>query len=210
MIGLNMIKRDFTGLRFGRLVVISFSHKDKRRKSYWNVKCDCGNTKIVAGFNLGTNINSCGCLQKESRIFCSTTHGKRKTKTYSIWNSMKQRCNNEKSLFFAHYGARGVFVCDRWKDSFQNFIDDMGECPSGMSIDRINNDGPYSPENCRWSSKKTQARNRRSNKVIEFNGQIKTLSEWAESLNIKLGTLHSRLNRSKWPVEKAFSTPTMN
>lgn len=201
------IKRDFSGLRFGRLLVVSFSHKDTRRKSYWNVVCDCGNVKVVAGYNLGTKINSCGCLQRESRLTHSTTHGMRNTRAYAVWNSMRQRCNNKNSMFFSYYGARGIYVCERWIDSFENFIEDMGFPPDGMSIDRIDNSGPYCKENCRWSSSKSQARNRRSSRIIAYNGTSKTLSEWAECIGIGTGTLHTRLNRLGWTVEKALTTP---
>ena len=202
-----MFKKDMTGHRFGRLVVTSFSHQDNRRKSYWNTVCDCGNTKAVSGYNLGRTVNSCGCLQSESRATHSTTHGLRKTRTYAIWNSMKQRCNNQNSMFFPDYGARGISVCRRWENSFQNFIDDMGECPEGMSLERVNNNGDYSPENCKWATKTEQARNRRSNRIITFNGESLTLAEWAERTGVCVGTLHSRLNRDGLSIEDALTKP---
>lgn len=202
-----MALNDISGRRFGRLVVVGFSHRDGRGKSYWNVACDCGATKVVAGYNLGKNVNSCGCLQAEARLTQSKTHGKRKTKTYNVWAGMKQRCNNPNAPFFDRYGGRGIKVCERWNSSFANFIDDMGECPDGMTIERIDNNLGYSKSNCKWASKKEQARNRCSNKKIEVDGEVKTLSEWAEKYGINVGTVHSRVCRQGWEIERAIKTP---
>lgn len=137
-------------------------------------------------------------------------HGEaRKTKEYWIWASIKSRCYGKNQKTFSDYGGRGITVCDRWRDSYPNFLADMGRAPSPKhSIDRINNNGNYEPGNCRWATKIQQANNTRVNRMIEYRGQIKTLSEWCRELNINRGTVESRLDRQKWTVPQAFETPT--
>ena len=131
-------------------------------------------------------------------------HGYTGTKTYAAWCRMRRRCTNQNSESFRHYGGRGIQVCDRWM-SFELFLEDMGEAPAGYSLDRIDTNGGYEPTNCRWASPKTQANNRRSNRVVEFAGTTRTLSEWAEYLGIRLGTLHKRICVLGWPAEKALT-----
>ena len=202
------LKTNLVGKRFGRLLVTEFSHSDSRRKAYWKAVCDCGGEKTVAGYNLGVSVSSCGCLQSESRLNATVTHGKRKTKTYNVWAAMVQRCTNCNSVFFHRYGARGIDVCDKWK-TFQGFLDDMGERPDGMTLDRIDNNTGYRKENCRWVSRTEQARNRSSNLVIEHEGRSLPLAAWAEVLGIRYATLHARLAHG-WDVARAFATPTRN
>jgi len=132
------------------------------------------------------------------------THGACRSTEYSIWQNMKNRCKN---LNDSRYGGRGIFVCDRWLNSFDNFLSDMGRRPNIMfSIERISNDKGYSPENCRWATKKEQSANRRSNIKIEYNGESMILSEWAKKINIPYPTLLNRVNK-KWTIEDAFTTP---
>lgn len=127
-------------------------------------------------------------------------HGMRHTKTYKSWAEMKQRCLNQNNTVYDYYGGRGITICDEWMD-FQKFLDDMGECPKGMSIDRIDNSKGYYAENCRWANKYQQARNKRNNRLIEFNGEIKPLSQWAEEYNLLVGTLWRRINKGLNPPE---------
>lgn len=125
-----------------------------------------------------------------------------KTPTYTAWDSMLQRCTNENQKHYNNYGGRGIGVCDRWL-LFKNFIEDMGLRPFGLSLDRIDNSKGYYKENCRWADKKTQQRNMRTNHLITFQGQTKTLAEWAEIKKMGYSTLQTRLWRG-WTIERAM------
>jgi hypothetical protein len=138
----------------------------------------------------------------------NATHGMSRTRTFYVWGGMRQRCSNPSDRSYCDYGGRGIRVCDRWADSFENFLADMGEAPKGMQIDRINNDGPYAPDNCRWTTPKRNSRNRRSNVYVEHNGVTRTVAEWAEVTGLERKTLEYRI-RSGWPAEKALSTPSI-
>lgn len=193
---------DLVGQRFGRLTVIAKTDQRCGRNICWLCQCDCGNEIIVIGFNLkrGTT-KSCGCLREEK----TTTHGKTKTRTYDIWSLMKNRCSNPHYSQYEDYGGRGIAVCDRWL-KFENFLEDMGEAPGGLSIEREDNDLGYYKENCIWATRKQQGRNKRNNRLIEFNGRIQCVSAWAEELVVKCITLFNRLKRG-WSIQKALTTP---
>lgn len=137
-------------------------------------------------------------------------HGGFQLSEYRIWQSMKDRCRNSNNVGYPNYGGRGIKVCDRWLDSehgFENFLEDMGPCPGpGYSIERKDNDGDYCPENCVWATRLEQANNRRTNVLLEYQGKLKTIAEWARLYRINSNTLWSRLAR-KWSVEKALTTP---
>jgi hypothetical protein len=120
--------------------------------------------------------------------------------TYNSWRKMVERCNNPKDISYHNYGALGITVCDKWK-KFAGFLEDMGERPEGASLDRINSSGPYRLENCRWSSRKVQANNKRTNRLITYNGETKTMSEWSEITGVKVGTIWRRLEAQKSPEE---------
>jgi len=128
------------------------------------------------------------------------------TKTYHSWAGMCARCRNKNNIMYQRYGARGITVCSRWL-SFENFLADMGEKPAGTSLDRKDNDGNYCPENCRWATRNQQNRNRRSNRLLTYDGVTKCLVEWAETIGISKRTLANRVNRGGWSVEKALTTP---
>jgi hypothetical protein len=193
---------DRTDIRYGRLVALE-------RSGYlgnviaWRCQCDCGNVVIVRGINLGVNTNSCGCSNRE-RL---TKHGLSRHPAYHAWASMRHRCLNPASKAYPLYGGRGITICDRWIDSAENFIEDMGTPPtSEHSLDRIDNAHGYSKENCRWATWKEQQQNRRTTRLVTHDGQTKCVAEWAREYGINRGALGLRL-RNGWPVEKALKTP---
>lgn len=191
--------KDLTGQRFGRLTVLEFAGR-KNRHRYWKCRCSCGAVKIIEGSHLKCGkAKSCGCLHKE----IMTIHNGSKTKEFWVWAVMKQRCLNPRNKYYKYYGGRGITVCDRWM-LFKNFIADMGKCPLGLQIDRIDNDGNYEMGNCRWTDRKTQQRNKRTNRILEFRGKKLCVVEWAEKFSIPLNTIYGRL----WAghsLEKVFS-----
>ena len=196
------------GTRFNRLLIIELAEKRKtlsgRLNYLYKCKCNCGTIKVIFESMLKSGrTKSCGCLRKEVRVQCMKTHGMTKTKTWKAWSAMKDRCTQKNSKHYKHYGGRGIKVCERWKNSFENFLEDLGEKPDGFTLDRINSDGDYSPENCRWASLKEQQNNKRNNRILEFNNQRKTMSEWADFVGIKYNTLRSRLERG-WEIERAL------
>jgi hypothetical protein len=134
-----------------------------------------------------------------------TKHGKKHTRVYKVWQAMKNRCQNPANTLFKHYGARGIRVCERWQ-AFLGFYEDMGDPSQGQSIDRIDNDGDYCLENCRWADRQTQANNKRNNRRIEYQGETLTMAEWARKLGLPYDTLMQRLENG-WPVEAAFTYP---
>lgn len=195
------VLKDISGMTFGKLTVKSFS-EIKNGKAYWLCSCDCGTEKVIVGTSLrkGTT-KSCGCLMVE----VAKTHGKCGTKTYEIWKTMVQRCTNPNNKRYPRYGGRGITVSESWRD-YANFLRDMGEKPDGLSIDRIDNDGPYCKENCRWADDFTQARNTSKNRYIEFAGERLCLSQWAARIGINKRSLIARL-ASQMPLEKALQPP---
>jgi hypothetical protein len=188
------------GQVFGRLTVVSRTDNNGGHAA-WLCLCSCGVETVVTGWCLVSgHTQSCGCLHRE-RI---TVHGKNKSSEYRAWEGMIQRCTNPKNKRYSDYGGRGITVCPEWF-SFENFYRDMGDRPSkDHSIDRIDNNGNYCKENCKWSTRKEQGNNRRSNRSIEFNGEVRTLIQWSEFLGIAYHTLRRRL-REGWSIERAFT-----
>lgn len=200
-----MSRLELEGKRFGRIVVKKF-YKVINETTRWVCICDCGNEKIIIGKNLVKgNTKSCGCLARELKIKKFKTHGMSRTPTHRTWESMKHRCYNENYYLFKHYGGRGIKVCDRWKNSFENFLEDMGSRPKNKTIDRIDVNGNYEPGNCRWATPKEQGRNTRFNKRYVFNGKKRTLGEISEITGIKEATLRTRIYRDKLSNKEAFT-----
>ena len=174
-------------------------------------KCVCGNEITVRNDNLRSkNTMSCGCFRIELLTARLTTHGQsrigKKTPEYMTWCEIIKRTTNPNHKHWSDYGGRGGVVCERWL-KFENFYEDMGDKPSSQhSIDRIDNAGHYSPENCRWATRIEQANNRRSNRKLTYDGVTKNMGEWAKDMGVSPATIHKRLGRG-WSVEKAFSTP---
>lgn len=193
------------GQRIGRLVVTEIL-PDRRVGAV----CDCGTVKTYLWHRLKVGkTRSCGCLHRDELVQRLTTHGMSKTPTYTAWFRMRRRCDNKKDKHhWKYYGGRGIKVCPRW-ESFENFLEDMGERPSAKhSLDRINNDGNYSPENCKWSTRTEQARNKRSNHLLTINGETRCVKEWATIRGVLYQTILTRLDRG-WSEEEAIMTPIL-
>lgn len=201
--------RDLTGQKFNFLTVIEYAGQNKHRMAMWVAQCECGKTVTLTRGNLVSgNTKSCGCKWVELH----TTHGHKKTgtgngyrgsRTYFCWQSMKARCLNEKKAEFQHYGGRGIKVCERWM-TFEMFLEDMGEVPDGMSLDREDNELGYSKENCRWATKQEQQGNRRTSRRLTINGVTKHMAEWARHFGLSDDVVGRRL-RSGWPEHLIFS-----
>ncbi|PPA70072.1 hypothetical protein [Jeotgalibacillus proteolyticus] len=207
---------DRTGMRFGRLIVRRLVEVNKYHQAKWECICDCGNVTIVHYSNLHTGTSkSCGCLKSELNIKRNTKHGlsgryDKDRRIYVIWIHMRSRCLNESDIDYAHYGGRGIKICEEWSDYavFYKWAKEKGYNQE-LTIERIDNDGNYEPTNCRWATRKEQARNRRSNPQFTFNGKTKTIPDWAEEMNISYSALRTRLHDG-WSIEKALTTPIKN
>lgn len=191
------------GKKFNRLTVVSEALPGKRNRTRYNCLCECGKTTVQFGTILRTNrIKSCGCIIYEDRGGNSVEH----EPEYDAWKAMIRRCYVETEKAYKNYGGRGITVCDSWRESFENFLEDMGERPSSdYSLDREDNDGHYTPSNCKWSTKIEQNNNRRTNVIITHNGKSMTISQWAEELGCSHHKLQNRLNRLKWSEEDVIS-----
>ena len=210
---------DLTGQKFGRLTATKPDGYDKCGNRYWLCECECGNVKRVAAHHLKAGaISSCGCLRSETMAernrnsygSGSYKHGLSTTKEYKEWCNMRERCYNPRSSSFKNYGARGIGVYDEWKNDFQAFHDYVSKLPHygdpGYTLDRIDNDNDYMPENVRWADMITQANNRRNNVRLIYKEKSYTISELARTFGIKSDVLRSRL-RYGWSVEDAVTTP---
>lgn len=181
---------------FGKLKVIEETRRNGRRS--WICQCECGRKTNVITSNL-TRRKSTSCGKCTAQLLAEHH------KEYMVWSSMKSRCDNPKHLAYKDYGARGITYQTSWKD-FRAFLLDMGPKPTGLSLDRINNAGHYTKENCRWATNTEQKNNMRTNRLIAYDGKTQTMAQWAREFNINYRTLKSRLNISKWPIKKALIT----
>lgn len=198
---------DLTGRRFGHWLVLQCDAAEVNGKIKWLCRCDCGEVKSVAGGNLRQGLTtSCGCFQKKDASERFTTHGKSKARVYRIWLTMRRRCYEPAFKGYPDYGGRGIAVCDRWRNSFENFLADMGEPTEGLTIDRINVNGNYEPANCRWATYLTQGRNKRNNRFINYQGKTQTLSAWAEEKGLTVTAICRRLQLG-WDIARALETP---
>ena len=200
---------ELVGKTFGRLTVIAKNPiLTASKNSQWDCVCVCGNRVVAIGSKLiNGHTTSCGCFHLERMKEASVTHGLSRTPEYNSWLAMKQRCNNPQDAAYSRYGGRGILICERWENSFENFIHDMGLRPSpNHSIERKDNNLGYCPSNCVWATAIEQANNRRSSCCYEYNGVTKTVAEWSREFNIKYHVLKKRLNRN-WDFERAITEP---
>ena len=174
-------------------------------------ECECG-VRFIADWQhvkQGSTL-SCGCLHRELTAISAATHGYtrrgRIRPEYRAWAKMRARCNDPNDKQYCDYGGRGITVCERWQHSFENFIADMGDKPEGLALDRENNSLGYSPDNCRWTTNSRNNRNKRSNRILTFNGESLCCADWAERVGLTKKVLWYRLNAG-WSVEKALTTP---
>lgn len=189
---------DLTGQKFNRLTVISFHSKLPRGASKWLCRCDCGKELVALAGNIkkkdGQGTTSCGCAHSEIVVRRNFRHGLARSKEYDAWSGAKGRVMNAKNKRFKYYGGRGVKMCDRWLESFENFIADMGSCPDGKrSLGRINNDGDYEPSNCRWESHVEQMNNVRTNHMISNDGETLTAAQWSRRTGLNASTILARI-----------------
>lgn len=202
---------DLTGMKFDRLKVIERAGSDKSKNATWLCQCDCGNKVVVVGSNLRCgDTRSCGCLHRENVSVMMSKHKQSKTRLYRVWAGIKTRCYNKKSSNYQYYGAKGITMCETWKDSFEAFRDwavsngyDSNATAQECTIDRKDNTKGYSPENCEWANHRTQCNNQSSNKTFTYDGKTLTMAEWAREVGIKYTTLRARIRRGI-PFEKAI------
>lgn len=196
---------DRIGHRYERLTVIerapNAGPKDKNAR--WHCRCDCGRMVIAYGQDLArSKVKSCGCLNA-SRIF---KHGMSRTKLSRVWIAMRNRCENPDNPSFHNYGGRGIAVDERWSD-FANFYADMGQCPKGHMLERIDNNGPYCKENCKWATGVEQHNNKRTNRMVTAFGRTQTIAQWSAETGIPWTNIRNRIDRLGWEPEAAVSEP---
>lgn len=200
-----MAREDISGKVFGEWTAIKYKEGSGTRHPKWECVCSCGKKRFIDYYALtGGRSSSCGCVNASFIGDIKRTHGKSKTQIYQIWAGIISRCCNPNIPNYCDYGGRGITVCDRWRNSFEKFYSDMGDRPRGMSIERIDNDSVYSPENCKWATRAEQSRNRRNNRHLTLNGQTRCLSEWSKITGLHPITITSRLNRG-WSEERALT-----
>ncbi len=203
---------DITGQQFGFLTVICRDRDTSRNPSQamWKCQCVCGKEHAVSGAALRRGQKSCGCKAVELTSSANTKHGHSQfaniSKTYRAWRGILNRCNNPNVERYPEYGGRGITVCDRW-GTFEAFLDDMGESPDGMSIDRIDVNGNYEPSNCRWATNTEQSHNKRNSRLITYNGETKCASEWCRLFNHEPSVFRNRLKRG-WSIHEAITKPS--
>lgn len=186
---------DMTGKRFGSLTAIRCTgERNAANNLIWEFRCDCGETLVFDGHDArsGKRHTCVTCSQRRSQASC-VTHGMSYTSEWKTWREMKTRCYNQRSTSYPNYGGRGIRICERWLESFDNFFADMGQRPLGMSIDRRDTNGDYSPENCRWATVIEQANNKRNSVRVTIGGVTKNVHEWAAVSGIRATTLYQRV-----------------
>lgn len=203
------------GDKYWKMTVLEFAGKAKNGATLVRCKCDCGNERTVRLYNLISGATkSCGCLAKEILIQRNksnkygSTHLRSRTRIYRIWCDIKQRCYNKKQIVYKWYGARGISMCDKWRNSFQDFYGWalQNGYNEQLTIDRIDANGNYEPSNCRWATSREQSRNKSSNIYVTINGETKVLKDWCYVYGISYATVQGRI-RDGWDIARAIQTP---
>ncbi len=205
-----MQRLDLTGKKFGHLTAIEFAGGKKngnRTRSKWLCRCDCGKEILVITDNLTRDHSkSCGCEKGGMVTASKITHGKSHDPIYPLWNAMRSRCYNKNHKDYDIYGGRGIAVCERWQ-KFENFYEDMGDMPSkNHSLDRIDSNGNYEKDNCKWSTASEQRNNQRRTKLYGPEGDKHCIKYWCDLKNIPYARLAQRLEKLGWSFERAIST----
>lgn len=205
---------DITGQKFGRWTAIRpTGRKAKNGTYYWLCKCECGNIGEVSVSNLRSGSSkSCGCIPKERMSKLNYKHGGKKERLYLVWIDMRRRCYDDSVYEYMNYGGRGIAVCDEWQD-YSKFREwalstgyDAAAKRTACTLDRIDVNGNYCPENCRWADSATQNNNRRNNKKISYGSETHSMAEWNRICNFPKNTIFKRINAG-WSPEKAITTP---
>ena len=199
---------DVTNQRFGRLTAMARDRSSSGRHTKWLCRCDCGaeTSVFLDALRRGAS-TSCGCLRSEQTQIRSLTHGhqvnRRASRTLKSYRHAKSRCLNPSDQKYPLYGGRGIRMCNRWLNSFENFLSDMGECPPGLTLDRIDVNGDYEPGNCRWASNHTQSRNKTTNVFVHHDGADMILKDFATEMGVNYKSLHSRIKYSGQSAHEA-------
>lgn len=206
--------KDLTGMKFNRLTVIKRVQNDNTNHSCWLCKCICGKIKIVRGSALRTNkIQSCGCLQKEyfkkNKVNINIKNNIKGKKIYNVFKSMRARCYNKHCENYKHYGERGITICDEWLDKESGFINFYNWAinngyQEGLSIDRIDVNGNYEPNNCRWATIEEQNNNKTNNRYIIYNDKNYTITQWSKIFNIPTSTMFYKIFKQNKSIEEIF------
>lgn len=197
------------GARFGRLTVLRLAGRDAASRARWACRCDCGREVVVLADNVNRGLtSSCGCRNREVAATRMKKHGHTRGPEHRTWLRIRARCSNPAAVSYARYGGRGIRVCARWNDTetgFAAFLADMGPRPSpAHSIERKDNDGPYSPGNCRWATRIEQANNKRSNRRVTFRGETLTVAQWARRVGLSREAVKQRL-AAGWSIERTLT-----
>lgn len=197
--------QNLAGRVFGLLTVVRFAGRDSAKRAVWECRCACSAVLVVRAWNLKNgHQRSCGCMTEQWIGEANTTHGRTRTRLYTAWNAMHERCRNPKNDEFHNYGGRGIRVCERWS-RFEAFLQDVGEPPTDRhTLERIETNGNYEPGNCKWATRKEQARNKRNNRLITFRGKTRSLVEWGEETGFGGSRIGNRL-RIGWSIERALT-----